>query len=215
MCKNFFIKYRYIILGFIFWVTCITLLCGLFTSFVQYCDRSNQFQRMEYIDHNIILRDSLIHEVNIYINDKFPKSELSADSLVMICLKYDFDIIFALSQAQLESGFGTVGVAKKTYSVWNVFSYDGMSADAIIKKGRHYNHPDESIEPYIILIKTKYLGTEKTYEDLLNNYISLSGYRYASNKNYEKLLRLIYNKIDKQTNIKDLHNKLNTEKGSI
>lgn len=214
MCKNFLIKHRYTVLGIIFWMMCITLLCGLFTSFTQYCDRSNQFRKIEYVDHNIILKDSLIYEVDIYISNKFPKSKLSADNLVEACLKHDFDIIFALSQAQLESGFGTMGVAKKTYSVWNVFSYDGMSAEKIIQKGRHYNHPDESIEPYIILVKTKYLGPDKTHEDLLNNYVSLSGHRYATNTSYEKLLRSIYKKIDEQTNIRNLYNRLNTEKGS-
>ena len=58
-----------------------------------------------------------------------------------------------------------------------------------------YSHPNESIEPYILLIKNKYLTESKTTNHLLYNFISNSGHRYASNKQYEYHLRSIYNKI--------------------
>ena len=44
----------------------------------------------------------------------------------------------------------------------------------------------------------------KTEYDLMNNYVNYLGMRYASNKNYERMLKSVYNKINKTTNVYDL-----------
>lgn len=151
-------------------------------------------------------KDSLISEVNNYINKKAPKNRISGEAIIDACIKYNIDIKFVLAQAQLESGFGTKGIAAKTNSVWNVMSYDGWSANKIIKNGRGYNHPNESIEPYMKLLKNKYLVDGKTEYDMMQKFISSTGHRYASNPKYEEQLKYIYNRIDKQTNIDELLN---------
>ena len=151
-------------------------------------------------------KDSLIVEVNNYINKIAPKNNLSSEAIINACIENDINIIFVLAQAQLESRFGTKGIALKTNSVWNVMSYDGWSAEKIKKFGRGYSHPNESIQPYINLLKTRYLVNGKTEEDMMNNFIASSGHRYASNPKYEYQLKSIYNRIDKQTNINELYN---------
>lgn len=150
----------------------------------------------------------LIIEVDRYITKQFPRSRLNAESLVAVCLEYDFDICFALAQGTIESGLGTAGVARKTNSPWNVGAYDGRSARSMARKGLGYDHPDESIEPYVQLVKRKYLGKNKDIHDLMKNYITLSGHRYASSPTYESELRRTYNRIRKGTSIHDLQYQL-------
>lgn len=150
------------------------------------------------------IKDSLITEINNYINHIAPDNNLSGELLLNACLEYNIDIIFVLAQGQLESGFGTKGVATKTNSVWNVMSYDGRSSNYIISKGHGYNDPNESITPYLKLLKNRYLTNGKTEKDLMNNFMSDSGHRYASSTQYEYHLKSIYNKILNQTNINEL-----------
>ena len=70
---------------------------------------------------------------------------------------------------QVESHYATKGTAKKTNSVFNVGAYDGHSARKQIKNGFGYDNPNDSIEPYLILITSNYLVNGKTVYD----YISL------------------------------------------
>lgn len=141
------------------------------------------------------LKKSTIIETNKYINNITTKSELDTELLLNKCISNDIDFIFVLAQAQLESHFGTVGIAAKTNSVWNVNSWDGHSAEYIINNGRGYNHPNQSIDPYINLLQNKYLVNGKTEMDMMNNFVNMHGHRYASDKNYEKRLKRIYKKI--------------------
>ena len=120
------------------------------------------------------------------------------------------DIVFVLAQAELESCFGIAGIAKKTNSVWNVGSFDGRPSEYIIKNNLGYSHPNNSIEPYINLIKTKYLSKNKTEKDLMRNFVSNSGHRYASSRTYEQKLSKIYHKINKNTNISQYYNDYKT-----
>jgi hypothetical protein len=76
------------------------------------------------------------------------------------------------------------------------------------KKGFGYSHPDLSIEPYIVLVKTKYLGKTRTIHDLMKNYVTLGGKRYASDLAYERNLKSVYNKISTTTDIQKLQDKL-------
>ena len=149
-------------------------------------------------------KDDLVDIVDNYIDSIAPGSCLNGIRLVEVCEEYDFDIKFALAQGQLESHFGTEGVAAKTNMVWNVGAYDNKSAEDIINdknKNTAPSHPDESIEPYIKLLYANYLVNGKTEKDMFDNYVDAAGKRYASNVNYEKILYGIYERIGKETKI--------------
>lgn len=152
---------------------------------------------------NNVYSQSLEIEVDNYIKSIAPISKLSGKDIVEKCLEYNIDIIFVLAQGQIESHYGTTGTARKTNSVFNVGAYDGHSANKQNKNGFGFNDPNDSIEPYLILLTNEYLVNGKTEYDLMNNYINYLGMRYASNNNYERMLKSIYNKIKKTTNIYD------------
>lgn len=161
--------------------------------------------------HNIV-EHALIKEVENYISKVSPKSNLTPKTVVDKCMEHDIDIIFVLAQGQIESNFGTAGIASSTNSVWNVNSYDGRSAQYIIRNGLGYKHPDHSIEPYIYLIKSRYLTSGRTEHDLMNKFTSSSGHRYASSPTYEYQLKSLYNRIYNTTNISHLQNHLKNTK---
>ena len=154
------------------------------------------------------IRKALVQATNDYISQNFPKSKLTGEALVTACEKHDFDICFALAQAEIESGLGTAGKAKRTNSPWNVHAWDSRSAQQMNKMGYGYSHPDQSIEPYIELVKSNYLGTKRTIHDLMKNYVTFSGKRYASNPNYETALKRTYQRICLKTTLKDLQEAL-------
>lgn len=151
-----------------------------------------------------VYKEKLINSVNEYIRENSTNSKVSGDTIVKYCLKYDISIPFVLAQAQVESHFGTKGVAVRTNSIFNVGTYD----NGIILY--RYKHPNESIEPYIKLLKNDYLISGKNIEDLMqaNNFVNHSGSRYASNIHYEYHVKKTYNKIKQSTRIYDLKFKL-------
>jgi flagellum-specific peptidoglycan hydrolase FlgJ len=161
------------------------------------------------LKNNII--NKLGNEVDNYIKTIAPTSKLNGEYLVAKCLDYNVNISFVLAQALLESHFGTKGKARYTNSVWNVGTYD--NGEIIYS----YKHPNQSIEPYLKLITTKYLikinkgdTIHISIETLINNgYINYKGYRFASEKNYEKRLKKILNKIKFETKINILQKYLN------
>lgn len=152
-------------------------------------------------------KNDLVKAVDDYIDSIAPNSCLNGIRLVELCDKYNFDIKFALAQGQLESHFGTQGIASKTNMVWNVKAYDDKSAEDIIKDGGYRKHPDESIEPYLICLYKNYLVDGKTEKDMFISFTDMNGNRYASNPNYEENLWNIYNRIDKETDLTELINK--------
>lgn len=184
------------------------------TTFTHYI--SDKHETMEYISTkdtaNInpsdSIRTELVRATNEYISRNFPKSKLTGEALVTACEKHDFDLCFALAQAEIESHLGTAGKAKRTNSPWNVHAWDGRSAQQMNKMGYGYSHPDQSIEPYIELVKSKYLGTKRTIYDLMKNYVTLSGKRYASNPTYEYSLKVAYNRICTKTELNNLQQAL-------
>lgn len=154
-------------------------------------------------------RDSLYKIVDDYIAKvSHGRSELSSVVLVDACLSYNIDIVFVLSQGHLESHFGVNGIASKTNSVFNVGSYDGLGVERINGKFK-YISADYSVIPYLELLCNDYLcnGSVSVY-DLMTNYVNYKGQRYASNVNYERDLRSIYNKIDRNTDIRRLQTEL-------
>ena len=146
-------------------------------------------------------KEALVEEVDNYIHEVAPNSALTGLAIVNGCEKYNIDVIFVLAQGQQESHFGTMGIAAKTNSVFNVLAYDGRSAADMNKKGHGYSHPDLSVEPYLELLINNYLVDGKTEKDLLHNYVNVNGDRYASCTNYEDLLSGLYIKIDSTTDI--------------
>ena len=145
-------------------------------------------------------KSRLVKEVKHYIDSVAPTSTLSGYAIVDMAEKYDLDIKFVLAQGQLESHFGTTGMAVKTNSVFNVGAYDGMKYDLINDKFK-YKHPDFSIEPYMQLLYKNYITGSKTELDLMAKYVSKGGKRFSSNSNYERELMNLYKKIDETTDI--------------
>lgn len=158
-------------------------------------DYNGEVMRSRNELHYYGLKDQLVDATDNYIQKVGKGSCLNAITLIEACEEYNIDLKFALAQGHIESHFGTKGVAAKTNSVFNVMSFDGLSAEQIIRSGKGYSHPDHSVVPYMKLLNEKYL-VDKTEEDLFINFVNANGDRYASNKNYEKQLLDIYNKID-------------------
>ncbi len=148
---------------------------------------------------------NLNKEVEKFMFTIAPDTKLSSSVLVKKCTDYDMDIVFVLAQGLVESHFGTKGKAKETNSVWNVGALD----DGRIL----YTYPtaNESIEPYLKLVRTKYLtrvteSGDTIYKDITHllkdkGYINYQGKRYASAHNYENMLRTAMVKIYTETSI--------------
>ena len=143
------------------------------------------------------LHEKLVNEVKAYIETTAPTSKVDPELLVTMCQKYDLDIIFVLSQALLESHFGTKGKATVTNSVFNVGAYDDG------KITHKYSNVNESIEPYMILLTEKYL-VNKELNQLIQDrgYKNIYGSRFATSSNYEESLRTLMINIDMTTSIK-------------
>ena len=148
----------------------------------------------------------LVDEVQNYINTVAPTSNLRACVLVDACEKYNIEVKFALAQGEIESHFGTKGLASKTNSVWNVGAYDDHFYSKIMGTYK-YSHPNESIEPYLKLLYEKYL-TNEVEEGLLSNFVDHNGNRFASDKNYEERLKYKYKYIGNNTQIDSLTTQL-------
>ena len=149
----------------------------------------------------------LVDEVQNYINTVAPTSDLRACVLIDACEKYNIEVKFVLAQGELESHFGTKGLASKTNSVWNVGAYDGHSYSKIMSAYK-YSHPNESIEPYLKLLYERYLTCE-TEEGLLKNFVDYNDNRFASDESYEERLRYKYKYISDNTQIDSLNSQLN------
>ena len=115
--------------------------------------------------------------------------EISPDTIVTAARKYNYDLPLLLAQANLESCFGLSDRAKRTNSVFSVGCQDNG------KDICHYATQDDSIEAYIRLILRDYLVDGKTIQDLLKNFVNKRNERYASDKNYEKNLNIVRNRI--------------------
>ena len=148
----------------------------------------------------------LVDEVQNYINTVAPTSNLRACILVDACEKYNIEVKFALAQGEIESHFGTKGLASKTNSVWNIGAYDDHFYSKIMGTYK-YSHPNESIEPYLKLLYEKYL-TNEVEEGLLRNFVDHNGNRFASDKNYEERLKYKYKYIGNNTQIDSLTTQL-------
>lgn len=168
-------------------------------------DKYHSYTRYEiYTEMNQLTYDSLkavlVEQVNSYIQQSAPTSALDGLVVVNKCIDYDIDICFVLAQGEIESHFGTKGLARKTNSVFNVYAYDDKKLHEINKNGK-YKHPDDSVEPYIKLLKREYLVENKTEYDMLKKYVNYRGNRYASALDYEQKLSSKIEKIQQTTDI--------------
>lgn len=121
-------------------------------------------------------------------------TKLTPEAIVDICEKNNFSIPFTMAIANLESCFGQTPRSKRTNSVFSVGSYDNG------KNVCTYSTPDESIAPFINLIKKDYLQNgKKTLDDLLatNQFVNMNGHRYAKNPQYEGQIKSIMKRIIK------------------
>lgn len=149
---------------------------------------------------------ALVNEVQNYISQIAPTSNLRGYALVEECEKYNVDICFVLAQGEIESHFGTKGMASKLNSVFNVGIYDNKTAEEIDGKYK-FEYPNESIEPYLKLLTSRYL-VDKTEEDLLKKFVDIDNKRYASNPNYEIMISDRYKFITENTKIVEYFNQM-------
>ena len=136
-------------------------------------------------------KDTLVDAIDSYIKEIAPSSVMNALAFVNNCDEHNMDLFFVVAQAQVESTFATKGLGQKMNSAFNVKAYDGKGSKYMDK----HHHPDESIEPYMVLVKKYYMGDSKTEMDLMNNYVDLNNKRYASNPDYETMMLSTYKKL--------------------
>lgn len=149
--------------------------------------------------------ERLVNEVELYMKSVAPTTKLDANTLVTMCKKYNMDVVFVLAQGILESHLGTKGIAAQTNSVWNVGTYD----NGIILYT--YQDPNESIEPYLKLLRERYLIKISHRGDTISReitnliqdrgFINLEGKRYASSTIYENSLRNLMIKVNMESSI--------------
>ena len=152
-------------------------------------------------------KDALVDVVDSYIKEVAPSSIMNGIAFVNKCDEYNMNLFFVIAQAQVESAFATKGLGQKMNSAFNVKAYDGKGSKYMDK----YHHPDESIEPYIVLIKNDYMGDSKTEMDLMDNYVNFEGKRYATNPDYEAMILSTYKKlIDRYDKVYDEYLKYKT-----
>ena len=151
-------------------------------------------------------RSEFVDAVDSVMRVVAPNTCLNAIHVLKNCEEYNIDIFFVLAQGMKESHFGTRGMAAKTNSVFNVWAYDGKSYKQINKKGK-YGHPDMSVEPYMKLLKTRYLVNGKTESDLMIEYVDKNGHRYASAEDYEDSLVVAYKRFADDKVLKDKYHK--------
>lgn len=140
-------------------------------------------------------RNAFAVEVHDYITRVAPHADVDPYVLIDLCTEYNIDVAFVLAQGQIESHFATKGTARRTNSIFNVGAYDGHSANRQRRNGFGFEDPNDSIEPYLMLLTSDYLVNGKTINDLMKNYVNKLGMRYASNPKYESQLRSVYNRI--------------------
>lgn len=167
-------------------------------------DTATEYIRELQISYQGVKSD-LVDLTQHYIDSVAPNSGLRALVLVENCEKYGISITFTLAQGEIESHFGTRGLAFRTNSVWNVGAYDGHNFNNI---SHRYSNPNESIVPYLELIINNYLPN-KTVEDLFESFVDINGNRYASDKHYETKLKSKVGYIKEHYSIDELQSRLN------
>ena len=212
MKENFRSVLKYIILGLFFGLISLGVYMFISVRERHYTEKNYVF---EVYRENLELdyyksKDVLVDVVDSYIKEVAPSSIMNGIAFVNKCDEYNMNLFFVMAQAQVESAFATKGLGQKMNSAFNVKAYDGKGSKYMDK----YHHPDESIEPYIVLIKNDYMGDSKTEMDLMDNYVNFEGKRYATNPDYESMILSTYKKlIDRYDKVYDEYLKYKTLSG--
>lgn len=167
-------------------------------------DTATEYMKELHVKYQGVKSD-LVDATQNYIDSIAPNSNLRALILVEKCEEYKIPITFVLAQGELESKFGTTGLAYRTNSIWNVGAYDNYDIKDIKIK---YENPNDSVEPYLSLLNSNYLNG-KTIEDLFDSFTDINGNRYATDKYYESKLKTIHNYILTNHDIDSLQARLN------
>lgn len=167
-------------------------------------DTAAEYMRELHMSYQGVKSD-LVDVTQHYIDSVAPDSGLRALILVENCEKYGIPVTFALAQGEIESHFGTKGLAYRTNSVWNVGAYDNHSIMDIACK---YSNPNDSVVPYLKLLSSNYLQG-KTVEDLLESFTDINGNRYATDRYYESKLKSALEHIRRHYPIDRLQSRLN------
>lgn len=167
-------------------------------------DTATEYIRELQVQYNGV-KANLVDITQHYIDSVAPNSGLRALILVENCEKYGIPISFTLAQGEIESHFGTTGLAFRTNSVWNVGAFDNFNYSDIQHK---FDNPNDSVSPYLELLLNNYLPS-KTVEDLLENFVDINGNRYASDPHYETKLKSKLDYIKEHYPIDDLQQRLN------
>ena len=203
---------KYIVLGLFFGLISLGVYMFISVRERHYAEKNYVF---EVYRENLELdyyrsKDALVDVVDSYIKEVAPSSIMNGIAFVNKCDEYNMNLFFVIAQAQVESAFATKGLGQKMNSAFNVKAYDGKGSKYMDK----YHHPDESIEPYIVLIKNDYMGDSKTEMDLMDNYVNFEGKRYATNPDYEAMMLSTYKKlIDRYDKVYDEYLKYKTRAG--
>ena len=209
MKENFRSVLKYIVLGLFFGLISLGVYMFISVRERHYTEKNYVF---EVYRENLELdyyrsKDVLVDVVDSYIKEVAPSSIMNGIAFVNKCDEYNMNLFFVMAQAQVESAFATKGLGQKMNSAFNVKAYDGKGSKYMDK----YHHPDESIEPYIVLIKNDYMGDSKTEMDLMDNYVNFEGKRYATNPDYEAMMLSTYKKlIDRYDKVYDEYLKYKT-----
>ena len=212
MKENFRSVLKYIVLGLFFGLISLSVYMFISVRERHYAEKNYVF---EVYRENLELdyyrsKDVLVDVVDSYIKEVAPSSIMNGIAFVNKCDEYNMNLFFVIAQAQVESSFATKGLGQKMNSAFNVKAYDGKGSKYMDK----YDHPDDSIEPYIILVKKNYMGDSKTEMDLMNNYVNFEGKRYATNPDYEEMMLSTYKKlIDRYDKVYDEYLKYKTLSG--
>lgn len=167
-------------------------------------DTATEYIRELHVQYNGV-KAELVDVTQHYIDSVAPNSGLRALILVENCEKYGIPISFTLAQGEIESHFGTTGLAYRTNSVWNVGAFDDYTLNDIQHK---FNNPNDSVNPYLDLLVNNYLPS-KSIEDLLENFVDINGNRYATDPHYEDKLKSKIEYIKEHYPIDELQSRLN------
>lgn len=155
-----------------------------------------EIQRMDTIFIRDSIEKEIINEINEYFNANSYNTHLEIPYYITINgLNYDIDICFIMAQTELETRFGTQGIGRSSSkrSLFGVVS-------------RSYSSYEKAIGDYCNILKRLYLVNGRTEQDLMKNYVTSKGYRYAEAIDYEINLRNMYNNIKEKTDIYQLQN---------
>ena len=145
------------------------------------------------------VEDYLINAFTRYGHpERIKHLDVTPEDFVIVSYKENIDIPLLLAAAWVETKMGTEGVcvARKTNSMYSVGAWD----DGTTRK--YYDSKLQSMYHYAKIIKNDYLRG-RDVDTLLQdgNFVNKNGHRYASNPNYERMLRITRNKILKNYKI--------------